>query len=380
MSRIRVLVVDDAVVFRKAIGDAVAGDSELELVGTAPNGSIALSKIPQLNPDVVTLDVEMPELDGIGTLTEIRKRWPKLPVIMVSAHTAEGAAVTLRALELGANDFVTKPTGMGSITAAMEALRRDLVPKVKALAWGHTTGSASKLRPAIAHASSPAAHAPMPPAMPVLVNRPPVSPGRRLDLLAIGCSTGGPNALAELIPLLPKDLPVPVVIVQHMPPMFTKLLAERLGQKSAIAVHEGVDGKMLKPGECWIAPGGQHMVVVRQGENLVLRLNQDPPENSCRPAVDPLFRSIAATGVTTLAVVLTGMGEDGLRGGTLLVEKGNPLIAQDQATSVVWGMPGAVVKHKVAEGAYPLAQIAGEIVRRLKAGRIAWMGAVRSAS
>ncbi len=379
MSRIRVLVVDDAVVFRKAIGDAIAGDSELELIGTAPNGRIALSKIPQLNPDVITLDVEMPELDGIGTLTEIRRLWPKLPVIMVSAHTAEGAAVTLRALELGANDFVAKPTGMGGITAAMEALRRDLVPKVKALAWGHTTGSASKLRPAIAPVT---AHAPLPPtpALPVLVSRSPSSPGRRLDLLAIGCSTGGPNALADLIPLLPKDLPVPVVIVQHMPPMFTKLLAERLDQKSAIAVHEGAEGKVLKPGECWIAPGGQHMIVVRQGDHLILRLTNDPPENSCRPAVDPLFRSIAATGVTTLAVILTGMGEDGLRGGTQLVEKGNPLIAQDQATSVVWGMPGAVVKHRVAEAAYPLAQIAGEIVRRLKAGRVAWMGAVRSAS
>lgn len=366
MSRIRVLIVDDAVVIRRLVGDVLGSDPDIEVVGTAANGRIALQKITQCNPDVVTMDVEMPDMNGIETVREVRKTWPKLPVIMFSTLTERGGTATLDALAAGASDYVTKPANVGSVTAGLEAVRRDLIPKIKALA-----GRVS-LPP-------PAAPLPRPVAPPVARLTPPALPfpaartgGGAIEVLAIGVSTGGPNALATLLPALPKSLPVPVVIVQHMPPMFTRLLAERLNAQSAIEVLEGQAGMPLQPGRAYIAPGDFHMVLERQGTHHVVALNQAPPENSCRPAVDVLFRSVVEHfGGRTLGVILTGMGQDGLRGCELVREAAGQVLAQDEASSVVWGMPGFVARAGLADRVLPLDMIAAEITRRCAVGATA---------
>lgn len=361
MSRIRVLVVDDAVVVRRLVSDALASDPEIEVVGGAANGRIALAKLDQVNPDVVTLDIEMPELDGLGTLKELRKVRPHLPVIMCSTLTERGGSATLDALALGANDYVTKPTGLSNPAAALARLREQLVPKVKAL------GARARTQATIATATAGTRTPVKPVVAPPLA---PVGPAGRLDLLAIGVSTGGPNALAELIPALPGDLPVPVVIVQHMPPLFTRLLADRLNAASKLTVREAVDGDVLTPGSVWIAPGDWHMEVARDKAQVVLRTHQGPPENSCRPAVDVLFRSVAALfGGATLGVILTGMGRDGLKGSELIRAAGGRILAQDEASSVVWGMPGYVAGAGLAEAVLPLSEMASAITRRLAVGR-----------
>ncbi len=351
MRKIRVLVVDDAVVVRRMVSDIVASDPRMEVVGTAANGSIGLQKIPQVNPDVVTLDVEMPQLDGLATLVEIRKTWPKLPVIMFSTLTERGAGTTLDALARGATDYVTKPANVGSVALAQQRVRDELLPKIVALC-----GAAPAPAPPVAVAPRPPKPA-QPPA------------GEGVDILVIGVSTGGPNALAHLLPLLPADLPVPVLIVQHMPPMFTRLLAERLDQTCQIRVREGTPGGVVEPGTAWIAPGDYHMVLRRLGPSVTVALHQGPPENSCRPAVDPLFRSaVEVYQNRVLGVVLTGMGQDGLRGAEQIVHAGGQVLAQDEASSVVWGMPGYVANAGLADLVLPLDAMAGEIVRRIRAG------------
>jgi two-component system, chemotaxis family, protein-glutamate methylesterase/glutaminase len=331
MPRIRVLVVDDAAVIRRLVSEELSKDPELEVVGTAANGKIALAKLAQVNPDLVILDVEMPEMDGLQTLKELRKTYRRLPVIMFSSLTERGATATLDALALGATDYFAKPSS-GGLDASLEVIRSQLIPEIKALC------------------------APATPAGPVTV-----------AVVAIGASTGGPNALAEIFPNLPADFPVPMVVVQHMPPTFTKLLAERLSAVSSIPVHEGASGILVQPGHAYVAPGDHHMTVVRDGTQRRLRVHQDPPENSCRPAVDPLFRSVAQTyGANSLAVILTGMGQDGLRGCQVLREVGAQIVAQDEATSVVWGMPGAVARAGLADRILPLSMIPVEIVRRVR--------------
>ena len=351
MPAIRVLIVDDSIVVRKLLCDALAASAEVEVAGTASSGALALAKIPQLNPDVVTLDIEMPGLDGIQTLVEIRKLYPKLPVIMFSTLTERGAAITLEALSLGASDYATKPTNSASLANAMEQVRQELVAKIISLA-------------------GPRKPAATPPTVSQFKRK---TSGQRIDILAIGTSTGGPNALAAVIPRLPEDFPVPVVVVQHMPPVFTRLLSERLNSLAAVRVHEGEAGRKLEPGHVWVAPGGYHMTLARTGTDVVLALNEDPPENSCRPAVDVLFRSVAKVyGPNVLAVVLTGMGADGLRGSQWIREAGGEVLAQDEATSVVWGMPGAVVGAGQANEICPLDKVATEVVRRVNTGD--WFG------
>lgn len=353
MPPIRVLIVDDSAVIRKVINDGLAADVSVEVVGSAANGSIALSKIPQVQPDIVTLDVEMPGMNGLETLAELRKSYPKLPVIMFSTLTERGAATTLDALALGASDYATKPSNTGSLDVTLKQIREQLIPKIKALC-------AAKL------SLSPA---PLPAMITGGAVSTPVSPSR-IDLLAIGTSTGGPNALAELIPAIPADFPVPVVIVQHMPPVFTKLLAGRLNDKSKLRVQEAKSGQVIKPGEAWLAPGDYHMTLERLGLTTRLLLNQEPPENSCRPAVDPMFRSVAsAFGPNVLAVVLTGMGYDGVSGSQHIRERGGQVIVQDEASSVVWGMPGQVAAAGFANAIYPLSSLAQEIVRRASVKR-----------
>ncbi len=357
MPPIRVLVIDDSVVIRRVLCDVLGGDPAIEVVGTAATGTIGLSKIAQLKPDLITLDVEMPGISGLETVKEIRKLYPKLPVIMFSTLTERGATTTLDALALGASDYVTKPSNTGSLDVTQARIRRELVPKVVALcpqaSVERKTGAAKQLlKPRVIAPTGTTRLA------------------SRVDILAIGTSTGGPNALAALFPALPSDLPVPIVVVQHMPPLFTRLLSERLNKTSGLTIKEGVKGQKLETCHAWIAPGDFHMVLERREGSVSLALNQDPPENSCRPAVDVLFRSVAKTfGANVLAVVLTGMGSDGVRGCEVIREHGGQVLVQDEASSVVWGMPGQVAAAGCADGVFPLDAMALEIERRVRAHR-----------
>ena len=357
MPKIRVLVVDDAVVVRKLITETLRRDPELEVVGIAANGKIALQKITQVNPDLITLDVEMPELDGLATLREVRKLYPKLPVIMFSTLTQKGATATLEALSLGANDYVTKPANVGSVTEAMQRLEVELIPKIK-VHCRHLLVTTDGCDP-----PPPSRRPPFTPSFP-----PRSGP---IELVGLGTSTGGPNALAEVFLNLPANFPVPIVIVQHMPPLFTAMLAERLTAHSQVPCQEGAEGQVIERGHAYIAPGGRHMEVQRPGIRPVLRLHDGPPENSCRPAVDVLFRSVAAVyGGAVLGVVMTGMGQDGLRGCEIIREKRGHIVVQDEATSVVWSMPGCVAKAGYADKTVPLNQIASEIARRVRESRV----------
>ncbi|MCU1373956.1 MAG: cheB [Actinomycetia bacterium] len=350
MPTARVLVVDDSVVIRRLITQALESEADIEVVGTASNGKLALAKLDSLRPDVVTLDIEMPEMDGLATLPLLRATHPRLPGNMFSTLTERGAAATLEALSLGATDYVTKPSNTCSIEIALARIRDDLVPKIRALV-PHLGPARSTLR-------APAA---------VVLPRTHASPTPRVQAVVIGVSTGGPSALAELIPHLPADLGVPVLVCQHMPPVFTRLLAERLDIKSGLTVKEAADGDQVKAGGVWIAPGGVHMIVRRTpGSTPVIALTNDPPENSCRPAVDPLMRSaVAAYGSGVLAIILTGMGQDGLHGCEAVAGAGGRILVQDEQTSVVWGMPGYVAKAGLADRALPLDDLAIEITRRV---------------
>ena len=359
MPRIRVLIVDDAVVIRRVLSTVIEKDPRLEVVGVAANGRIALQKVTQCNPDLITLDVEMPEMDGIETLRELRKTHPKLPVIMVSTLTARGAATTIDALAAGATDYVTKPANVGKIVEGLALMEEQLLPKIHALC-GHLLADApAAVRPApsFARPSAPGAR--------------PDRPRRSgIDCLAIGTSTGGPNALQEVFSHLRAAPAVPTFIVQHMPPLFTAMLAERLGKCGPVQFHEATVGMEPLPGHAYLAPGGKHMVVKREGTRVLVRLNELPPENSCRPAVDPMFRSLTDVyGGNILAVVMTGMGQDGLRGCERVREHGGAVVVQDEASSVVWGMPGYIANAGLADAIVPLPLIAAEIDRRLRDGR-----------
>jgi two-component system chemotaxis response regulator CheB len=371
-AKIRILLVDDSAVIRRLLTDTLSSDPTLEIADTAANGRIALTKLPTVKPDLVILDVEMPEMDGLETLTEIRKRQPRLPVIMFSSLTERGAAVTLEALALGANDYVAKPSNSGNMTTALQRVRDDLIPRIKTFCRDVLTPVAApsaERSPAFKPWPTPPPTTPT--ATPAFTPTPSAPRQRqRVDVVAIGLSTGGPNALAALLPQLSAQLPVPIIIVQHMPPIFTRLLAERLATQSALSVAEGTAGEILQPGQVRIAPGGSHMLVERQGTQVRLQLNQGEPENSCRPAVDVLFRSVATVyRGNALAVIMTGMGQDGLRGCEAIHKTGGSILAQDEASSVVWGMPSAVIKAGLTDAQVGLPQLAREILSRVRFGR-----------
>ncbi len=374
VSPIRVLVVDDSVVIRRLVSNILADDPGIEVVGTAANGRIALAKLEELKPEVITLDVEMPELDGIETLAALHELHVSIPVIMFSTLTASGAAATLEALALGAADYVTKPSNTSGIGDAGERVRESLVPKIHALGARSRGRHLSRRGPSLAHAR-PVGHLPSraterddAPGDALVRRSPPARPSR-VEIVAIGVSTGGPNALTEVIPALPGSLQAPIVIVQHMPPTFTRLLAERLDTKAALHVVEASEPMALEPGNVYLAPGGEHLVLRRQGARVWTALDNGPPEHSCRPAVDKLFRSVADLyGASALAVVLTGMGQDGLLGTEAICERGGRAIVQDEESSVVWGMPGFVARAGLAEQILPLDAIAPEISRRVAAG------------
>jgi two-component system chemotaxis response regulator CheB len=361
--RIRVLVVDDSVVIRRLVTHALEEEPSIEVVGSASNGALALERIQQVNPDLMTLDIEMPVMDGLETLRRVRKQHPRMRVIMFSTLTQRGASATFEALALGADDYVTKASNVGSLDRSLENLRMELVPKIRQFFL--FAGNGGTAAPATASIPS---HAPLVKPWTAASGTAAYSARR---VLAVGVSTGGPTALAEILPKLPRDLPVPVVVVQHMPPLFTRLLAERLQAHSALVIEEAKDGAVLEAGRVLIAPGDYHMRVRKEGEKVVARLDQSPFENSCRPAVDVLFRSVDEVyGGSTLALILTGMGQDGLRGCERLKANRACILAQDEASSVVWGMPGAVVAAGLADMSVGLNEMAGEIIRRLGRGGI----------
>lgn len=370
--KIRVLVTDDSIVIRRLITDVLKSDDMIEVVGTAVNGKNALDKLPMLKPDIMTLDVEMPVMDGLQTLVEVRKVNKKIPIIMFSTLTERGAGATLDALERGASDYVTKPANVGSVSESMEAVRSQLIPKIKSLT-GHAPVPAPRARPAFGGA---------PPAGPVGGSLPPGprpgaggpvvvgTPTGKVDVVAIGVSTGGPDALTTVIQSLPANFPVPIVVTQHMPPVFTQLFAQRLDGKSPLKVVEATEGELLAPGKVIIAKGDWHMRFKRAADGVRATLDQGPQENYCRPAVDPMFRSIAEIyGGNVLSVIMTGMGSDGHRGAEPILKAGGKLLVQDEATSVVWGMPGAAVAAGLPCDIVPLPQLAEAITSKTLSGR-----------
>jgi two-component system chemotaxis response regulator CheB len=348
--KFRILLIDDSLAVRHVLTNVISSDPQLELAGTASNGRIGLDRIEQLQPDLVVMDIEMPEMDGLATLAEVRKKRKRLPVIMFSALTHRGAASTLEALSLGADDYVPKKSNSMGLAESIEELRRTLLPKIHALC---SRDLPEPPMPAAAAAKA----APVPPRQ----------AERKIELVVLGISTGGPEILWKVLPDIPADLPVPMVMVQHMPPIFTRLLADRLSSKCQMPVKEAEGGEQLLPGTVWLAPGGKHLQITSTGEALYLRLDETtPPRNFCRPSVDVLFESaVKVAGPGTLGAVLTGMGRDGLQGCELIRKAGGQIVVQDQATSVVWGMPGAVARAGLADSIKPMAEIMPEIVKRV---------------
>ena len=355
---IRVLVTDDTVLYRKVLSDILGEIPGVDVVGTASNGKIALDKIDQLKPDMMTLDVEMPVMDGLSTLRELKRVNGDLAVVMVSSLTREGADVTMKALELGAFGFITKAEG-SSLKENRKFLMSQLQPLIQSVSMRKNRRQArarQRSRQPVRKAKSGV--------VPMHVA---ASPPGRVEVVAIGISTGGPNALAEVIPRLPKTLRVPVVIVQHMPPVFTKALADSLNQKSPLTVVEAADGEDLRAGKVYIAPGGKQMKVVRKAAGAVLELTDDPPENHCKPAADYLFRSIAKTYRNrALGVIMTGMGADGVKGLREMRQLGSQVIAQDEESCIVYGMPMEAMKAGIVDVVLPLGQIASEITGRIR--------------
>jgi two-component system chemotaxis response regulator CheB len=407
---IRILVVDDSVVIRKLLTTTLGEVPGMQVVATAAQGRIALAKIAQLHPDIVILDVEMPEMDGIETVKRIRKESPRLPVIMFSTKTERGAVATIEALTSGASDYVTKPSNGGNVLVTMARVRDELVPKIQALTAGNRPAAASPPTP-VSPASTPVTNKtttmplltrtsapslgrttqlatitakpvtqliarPRPttsnPIFPEVVATRPnrvVGPRPAVEIVAIGASTGGPNALSVILPQLPAEFPVPIVIVQHMLATFTRHFAERLSSQCQLEILEAAAGDALVPGHAYVARGDYHLLVERRAGRAYLVLNQGQVENFCRPAVDVLFRSVAQCyGPSALAVVLTGMGHDGLLGCGAIRDAGGEVLVQDESSSVVWGMPGFVAKAGLANHVMPLEQLGGEIRRRVALG------------
>ncbi len=349
------MVVDDSAAIRGALARILGGDPRIEVVARVANGQLALDWHARHPVDVVLLDIEMPVMDGLTALPLLLRADPSLRVIMASTLTTHGAEATLRALRLGAADYIAKPSAgeVGSGT-----FRTELLAKVAALRRRRPAPP-----PAVAVTVAAVATwvAPLRVSPPLrLVHRP--AGGETPVLLAIGCSTGGPRALFELFEALPRSLGVPVVITQHMPPIFTKMLAAQLDRIGTLPCHEATDGEPLLPGHAYMAPGGQHLLVARATAGLRARLSSAPPENQCRPAVDPMLRSaVEACGARVLAVILTGMGQDGLLGTRAVLAAGGSALAQDEASSVVWGMPGAVARDGLCAAVLPVAALAREI-------------------
>jgi two-component system chemotaxis response regulator CheB len=360
---LRVLVVDDTIVYRKIVSDVLAELPDVEVVGTASNGKIAMSKIATLKPDLLTLDIEMPEMDGLEVLARIKAETPDIDAIMLSSLTQKGSDMTIKALELGAFDFVPKPQS-GSREENKKAIAFALAPMLKAFARRQVMRSILKGKsvpsePAVYNKAADHSKGLVQPMKTITRQK-----GMTSEIVGIGISTGGPNALAQMMTRLPADLGVPVLIVQHMPPVFTQSLAASLNSKCALQVREAVDGETIRPNTALITPGGKQMRVVAgaDGKSRIVRITDDPPENSCKPSVDYLFRSIAYHYVgRATGVIMTGMGSDGTLGVKLMKRNGATIIAQNEATCVVYGMPKEPIEAGIVDVIAPLDKIADEI-------------------
>ncbi len=366
---IRVLVADDSLLFRRVITEALTSLPGVEVVGSVPDGKLAVQRVRELKPDLLTLDVEMPKMDGLAVLDALREAGEDTMVIMVSSLTLRGGRLTMKALEKGALDFITKPD-TASVEASKAAILQELAPRVRAFA------NRREIRNILRDSPQPA-----PPKMPratraandlgkVSDAMKRVAAASRPEIVLIGVSTGGPNALAQLLPALPGNIGVPILIVQHMPPIFTRSLAESLAAKCALRVCEGSHNQKVEPNTVYIAPGGKQMRLAQEAGNLkIIEITDDPPENNCKPAVDYLFRSVANRFPgRAMAVILTGMGSDGTLGLSRLKRQGCYVIAQDEASSTVFGMPKAAIDAGVVDAVLPLEAIAARISSATRGG------------
>ncbi|MBI3496338.1 MAG: chemotaxis response regulator protein-glutamate methylesterase [Proteobacteria bacterium] len=372
------MIVDDSAVIRGLIARILEADPEIKVVASAADGLMAIGTLRHqrdggASAEVLVLDIEMPRMDGLTAIPKLLEIDPDLKIVMASTLTLQNAEASLKALAAGASDYVAKPTSAGAIRGTDE-FKQGLILKVKALAGARRDGEGrsrpraerdpstrQKLppRPGGGPGSSPTTH---PAKTPIALRQAnTISP----EIIAIGSSTGGPQALQTLLARLPQNLRVPILITQHMPPTFTTILAQHLARSSGIPAAEAVDGESILPGRIYVAPGDFHMLAERRADGIVLRLVKDAPENFCRPAVDPMFRAVARTwGARALAIVLTGMGQDGLAGGRALIEAGATLAAQDEKTSVVWGMPGAVATAGLCTAVLPIPELSAWMRRR----------------
>lgn len=350
-SPIRVMVVDDSAVIRGLTIRALNEDLEIKVVASLSNGQLAVTKLESETVDVVVLDIEMPVMDGLTALPLILKAQPNVRVVMSSTLTQRNAEISMRALRAGAADYIPKPSAVGGMSST--DFKRELIAKVKSLR--HTQEVTLSNRNSTV---------PKPSAISLQ------EPSRfRPKLLAVGCSTGGPQALIAFFEKLDRAINVPVIVTQHMPPTFTRILAEHITKSTVWSCHEGVSGEPLKAGVIYLAPGDYHMVIERKDGLPCIALNQSPPENFCRPAVDPMLRSAVSTfGERVIATILTGMGSDGMKGCQTLVETGGTVVAQDEASSVVWGMPGAVARAGVCSAVMPLDEISDYVNQRFRVG------------
>ncbi len=367
---LRILVVDDTVVYRKTVSDILAEIPDVEVVGTANNGKIAMMKIATLKPDLITLDIEMPEMNGLDVLRAMKNEAPDVGAIVLSTLTHKGGDLTIKALELGAFDYITKPE-TGSIEESKKTIKNILGLLLKSFTrhlemrailrgtnfksyQSKYTSSANQNGTQLHKVSQSASH---------------TSRKTRAEIIGIGVSTGGPKALTEMLPKVPANINVPILIVQHMPPLFTDSLARSLDTLCSIEVKEAMDGEVIRPNVAFIAPGGKQMKVVASvdGLNRIIRITDDPPENSCKPSVDYLFRSIAEHYVGRSAgVIMTGMGSDGTLGLRMMKKNGSIVIAQDEPSCVVFGMPKKPIDEGIVDIIAPLDRLADEICNSVK--------------
>nr|WP_246116906.1 chemotaxis response regulator protein-glutamate methylesterase [Denitrobaculum tricleocarpae] len=357
----KVMIVDDSAVIRGLLTRALESDPQISIAASVQNGKIAVSTLERQKVDVVVLDIEMPVMDGMTALPLIIKTQPGVKVIMASTLTLKNAEISMQALQAGAADYIPKPTSTGSISTAGD-FKRELTEKVKALGLAARGGTQAPVAvPAQTTASDTVVAKPVSAKRPIQL-RP--MPTMIPDIIAIGSSTGGPQALFEVMKSLSGKVTQPILITQHMPATFTKLLAEHISRVSGMTCNEATDGEAIVGGQAYVAPGDYHMVLEAEGGNKVIRLTQDPPENFCRPSVDPMLRSLSKIyGPKLLVIILTGMGSDGQRGSEVVTAAGGAVVAQDEATSVVWGMPGAVASDGLCSAVLPLKEIGPQVLK-----------------
>lgn len=363
------MLVDDSAVIRGLLSRWLGEDPAIEIVASAGNGQAALSALERSDPEIVVLDIEMPIMDGLTALPQIIAARPNVQVLMSSTLTVKNAEISLQAMELGAADYVPKPTTNREVISS-QSFQVEIIEKIKSLAaakrkqLGHVPLDITSIR----KEKRPDPEVGKTNIVRLLntVKASSVTP----KIIGVGSSTGGPQALLKFVDGLKDNLELPIVITQHMPSTFTKILAGHLSKASGLTCLEGEDGMPVLGGQIYVAPGGHHMIVVSRNGKHYLELNQEPPENFCRPAVDPLFRSLAREfGPAVLGVILTGMGHDGLNGSRIIVENGGTIIAQDEETSVVWGMPGAVSEAGICNAILPLDEIADNVKKLIRGGR-----------